>query len=173
MKRFLPTVIVAAALAAPAAAQQTPQQPPPAAQAQPSPSHLAAARDVVLLSGMARSFDAILPRFAENIRQQAVTRPDITADLNDVLEKMKPELELQKQAMVARTAGIFAAQMSEQELKETATFFRSPAGQKYVASQPAVLDEMVRQMELWTREVSEYVMIRVRAEMGKRGHMMQ
>ena len=51
--------------------------------------------------------------------------------------------------------------------------FKSPAGQKYVLSQPAVLDEMVRQMEVWTRDVSEYVMIRVRAEMGKRGHVMQ
>jgi hypothetical protein len=32
---------------------------------------------------------------------------------------------------------------------------------------------MVRQMEVWTRDVSEYVMVRVRAEMGKRGHSMQ
>jgi len=28
-------------------------------------------------------------------------------------------------------------------------------------------------MQDWTQEVSEYVMVRVRAEMGKRGHQLQ
>jgi hypothetical protein len=32
---------------------------------------------------------------------------------------------------------------------------------------------MVQEMQDWTTEVSEYVMVRVRAEMGKRGHQMQ
>jgi hypothetical protein len=173
MNRILSALAIAAADAlsqGPAIAQQPAA---PAAQAQPSAAHLAAARDVANLSGMARSFDAVLPRFGEAIRKNAVTRPDLTKDLDDVLEKLKPELELQKQQMVNATARIFAANMSEQELKDTAAFFRSPSGQKYVVSQPAVLDEMVRQMEAWTRDVSEYVMVRVRAEMGKRGHAMQ
>jgi hypothetical protein len=173
MTRILSALAVAAAVAlgqAPAIAQQ---RAAPAAQAQPSPTHLAVARDVVTLSGMERSFDSVLPRFSDAIRKNAVTRPDLTKDLDDVLEKLKPELELQKQQMVNATARIFAANMSEQELKDTAAFFRSPSGQKYVLSQPAVLDEMVRQMETWTRDVSEYVMVRVRAEMGKRGHAMQ
>jgi hypothetical protein len=178
MKRFLSALVLAGAAALgtlPALAQQQPQAPQqaPAVLPQPSPSHFAAARDVVLVSGMTRSFDAILPRFFEGVRQQAVTRPELTKDLTDVLDKLKPEMELQKQQMVNITARVFATQMSEQELKDTATFFKSPAGQKYVLSQPAVLDEMVRQMEVWTRDVSEYVMIRVRAEMGKRGHLMQ
>jgi hypothetical protein len=173
MNRILSALAVAAAVAlsqGPAIAQQPAA---PAAQGQPSAAHLAAARDVANLSGMARSFDAVLPRFGEAIRKNAVTRPDLTKDLDDVLEKLKPELELQKQQMVNVTARIFAANMSEQELKDTAAFFRSASGQKYVQAQPAVLDEMVRQMETWTRDVSEYVMVRVRAEMGKRGHVMQ
>jgi hypothetical protein len=173
MHRLLSAFAIAAAFAlghGPATAQQPPA---PAAQAQPSASHLAISREVVSLSGMTRSFDSVLPRFTEAIRKNAVTRPDLTKDLDDVLEKLKPELELQKQQMVTVTARIFAGAMSEQELKDTAAFFKSPSGQKYVLSQPAVIDEMVRQMELWTREVSEYVMVRVRAEMGKRGHSMQ
>jgi hypothetical protein len=173
MHRLLSAFAIVAAFAlghGPATAQQPPA---PAAQAQPSASHLAISREVVSLSGMTRSFDSVLPQFTEAIRKNAVTRPDLTKDLDDVLEKLKPELELQKQQMVTVTARIFAGAMSEQELKDTAAFFKSPSGQKYVLSQPAVIDEMVRQMELWTREVSEYVMVRVRAEMGKRGHSMQ
>ena len=173
MNRVLSALAVAA-LVVLSNGDATAQQPAAsAAQGQPSASHLAAAREVVNLSGMARSFDAVLPRFGEAIRKNAVTRPDLTKDLDDVLEKLKPELELQKQQMVTASARIFAGSMTEQELRDTATFFKTPSGQKYVLSQPAVLDEMVRQMEVWTRDVSEYVMVRVRAEMGKRGHSMQ
>ncbi|WP_163117388.1 DUF2059 domain-containing protein, partial [Acinetobacter baumannii] len=68
---------------------------------------------------------------------------------------------------------IYASQLSEAELNDIATFFRSPAGKRYVGTQPQILDQMVQAMQGWTQEVSQYVMIRVRAEMGKRGHELQ
>ena len=40
-------------------------------------------------------------------------------------------------------------------------------------TQPLVLDELVREMQTWTQNVAEYLMVRVRAEMAKRGHQMQ
>jgi len=82
-------------------------------------------------------------------------------------------MELQKQRMVDTAAKIYADKLTEAELKDIAAFFRSPAGKRYVESQPAVLDEMVQAMQNWTQEVSEYVMVRVRAELGKRGHQLQ
>ncbi|GJE46652.1 DUF2059 domain-containing protein [Methylobacterium soli] len=138
-----------------------------------TPSHLALAREVMLNSGIARSFDSIIPAFGEQIRQQALTRPEMTKDLNEVLVALEPEMELQKQRMIDTAARIYAVKMSEAELQEIATFFRSPAGKRYVETQPQVLDEMVQAMQTWTQDVSEYVMVRVRAEMGKRGHQMQ
>ena len=82
-------------------------------------------------------------------------------------------MELQKQRMVDIAARTYAAKLSEAELKDLATFFRSPAGKRYVEAQPQLLDEMVREMQTWTQDVSEYVMVRVRAEMGKRGQILQ
>lgn len=169
--------ILAAALPGPASAQaQKPAAKPAAAQSAPSaPSanHLALAREVMLSSGIARSFDSIIPSFADQIRQQAVTRPELAKDLNEVLAALQPEMELQKQRMVDTAARIYADKLTEAELKDIAAFFRSPAGKRYVESQPAVLDEMVQAMQGWTQEVSEYVMVRVRAELGKRGHQLQ
>lgn len=152
-----------------AAAAQAPAPTPPA----PTASHLALAREVALSSGLTRTFDAIIPQFGERIRQSAVSRPEVTKDLNDVLEKLKPELELQKQQMINNTARVFANRLTEAELKEISTFFRSPAGQRYVQTQPVVLDDLVKEISTWTDTVAEYVMVRVRAEMGKRGHMLQ
>lgn len=186
-RRIIPVLLAGLAAAAPgsAGAQATkpPAQKPPAAKPAPPPAaapapalganHLALAREVMLNSGIARSFDSIIPAFAEQIKQQTVTRPDLDKDLDAVLISLAPEMELQKQRMLDTAARIYATKLAEPELQEIAAFFRSPAGKRYVDSQPQVLDEMVQAMQTWTQDVSEYVMVRVRAEMGKRGHQMQ
>ena len=188
------------ALAAPVSAQAPQQKPPappakpgakpatpPASAAQPqtpaantakqepeiTPNHLALAREVMLNSGISRSFDSIIPAFGEQIKKNAVSRPELAKDLDEVLKNMQPEMELQKQRMIDIAARIYAKGMSEEDLKEVVTFFRSPAGKKYVETQPQLLDELVGAMQDWTQEVSEYMMVRVRAEMGKRGHQLQ
>ncbi|WP_336486559.1 DUF2059 domain-containing protein [Methylobacterium nigriterrae] len=181
-RRLIAATLAGLFLAAPQAADaqnrpaaQKPASPAPAAPAAPaiSANHLALAREVMLNSGIARSFDSIIPAFGEQIRQQTVTRPDLSKDLDEVLVALGPEMELQKQRMIDNAARIYATKLNEAELQDIATFFRSPAGKRYVETQPQVLDEMVQAMQTWTQDVSEYVMVRVRAEMGKRGHQMQ
>ena len=138
-----------------------------------TPNHLALAREVMLNSGIARSFDSIIPAFGDQIKKNAVARPELAKDLDEVLTNLQPEMELQKQRMIDIAARIYAKGMSEGDLKEVVTFFRSAAGKKYVETQPQLLDELVGAMQDWTQEVSEYMMVRVRAEMGKRGHQLQ
>lgn len=154
---------------APAPAPMTPAAQGPTIGA----GHLALAREVMLSSGIARSFDSIIPAFGEQIRQAAVTRPELSKDLDEVLNGLGPEMELQKQSMIDTASRIYASRLTEAELGEIAAFFRSPAGKRYVETQPQVLDEMVQAMQTWTQDVSEYVMVRVRAEMAKRGHQLQ
>ncbi|KMO15238.1 hypothetical protein SQ03_17585 [Methylobacterium platani JCM 14648] len=169
--------LLAATLSSPVLCTPASAQPKPAAPAASkdpiTPTHLALAKEVMLSSGIARSFDSILPAFGEQIKQAAVTRPELTKDLADVIEKLQPELELQKQRIIDTASRIYANKLTEAELRDIATFFRSPAGKRYVETQPQVLDDMVQAMQTWTQEVSEYMMVRVRAEMGKRGHQLQ
>lgn len=172
--RFRSTVAaLAIALCATSALAQQPSAPAAQPQPQYSAAHLALAREVAIGSGLTRSFDSIIPQFGEQIKQQSVTRPEITKDLDATLATLAPEMELQKQQMIATTARVFASRLSEAELRDVAAFFKSPAGQKYVQTQPPVLDELVREMQTWTQNVAEYLMVRVRAEMSKRGHQMQ
>jgi len=138
-----------------------------------SPSHLAVARDVVVSSGMVRSFEVITEPMLAALQQMNVTRPEIKKDLDQVVEGLKPEMELQKQQMVNAAAAVYANIMSEAELKDLAAFFKSPVGKKYVETQPQVLDDIVKEMAAWSKTVSEYIMIRARAEMAKRGHQLQ
>lgn len=157
----------------PTAKPGTPPPPAPAPEPEISSSHLALAREVMMSSGIARSFDSIIPTMAEQIRKNAVTRPDLAKDLDEVLKGLDPEMELQKQRLINVAARIYAKRLSEAELKDIVTFFRSPAGKRYVETQPQILDDMVGAMQDWTQEVSEYIMVRTRAEMGKRGHQLQ
>jgi len=101
---------------------------PAFAQTQPSPSHLALARDVAISSGMSRSFDAMSEPFLQQLQQMNVTRPEIRTDLEQVVAMLRPEVEQQKQKMIDNAARAFASRLTEAELKDVATFYKSPAG---------------------------------------------
>ena len=143
------------------------------AQAQPNASHLALAREVAVSSGMTRSFDAMVEPFLDQLQQMNVTRPEIKQDLQQVVTQLRPELEQQKQKMVENAARAFATRLSEAELRDVAAFYKSPAGVKYVQTQPGVLDDVVRDLAVWTQQTGQFVMTRAREEMGKRGHQLQ
>src|SRR5215203_5857701 len=128
---------------------------PAFAQGQPSASHLALARDVAIGSGMTRSFDAMTEPLLAQLQQMNVTRPEIKQDLDQVVVTLRPEVEQQKQKMVESAARAFASRLSEAELKDIAAFYKSPAGMKYVQTQPGILDEIVKDLATWTQNVSE------------------
>jgi hypothetical protein len=162
--RLIATTFALALLAAPAFAQTA---------APATPSHVAVAREVATASGMTRSFDAMTEPFLEQLTQMNVTRPEIKKDLDEVTAMLRPEIELQKEKMLDTVARVFASKLTEAELTEIAAFYKSPVGIKYVNVQPGLLDEIVKDLATWTQNVSEYVMIRARAEMNKRGHQLQ
>lgn len=142
----------------------------PAATANLAQSHIDVARDVVTLSGMGRTFDGLLPTFGDQVRQTFITRPEIASDLNAVLDQLKPELETRKNEILNTSARILANRINEETLVQIREFFRSTAGQQYVATQPLVLDDLFSAMNTWVGEVSAFVISRVREEMRKRGH---
>lgn len=162
-------VLLAGLVAAgfPAHSQQQQQAP------EPTPSHLAAAREVMIAAGASTSIDRIIPILLNDIRRISVTRPEVGKDLDDVIKIMEPELERQKQQGYAIAARAYAAQLSEADLKEIAAFFRSPVGRKYVEALPTVTENLVNDVTAWSQLAAEYTMTRVRAEMAKRGHQLQ
>src|ERR1700724_1484614 len=80
-------------------AQQAPKpsaSPNSQAPAAASPSHLAAARALVIACGMSRSFSIIIPQFMDQIGSSLTqTRPELLHDLNTVLTGLKPKFDRQ------------------------------------------------------------------------------
>lgn len=151
------------------------QQAAPAAPAVPEPpaSAVAAARDLVVASGMARSFVPMVPDLLRQIVPTVTrTHPELSKDLDDVVGQLEPEFVKDGEQMIDIAARVYARHMNEDELKQTATFFRTTAGIKYVEAQPLMLDELVVAMQSWTQQLSNIMMNRVREEMTKKGHSM-
>ncbi len=182
MPHFLPRLMVLIALgfAAPALAQQPattapakPTAPATAtpAPAAPTPQQISLGRDVVLYSGIARSFETIVPQYFEQIGSNLTrTRPELIKDLNLVMTQLKPEFDKRVEEMIDNAAKLYATRLTEQQLKDTAAFFKSPSGVAYVQAQPALMGDLFPAMQAWQKQLSEDMVTRIRAEMKKKGH---
>lgn len=157
----------ATCFAVPALAQQTPGN---AATAQIAPAHLALGREAVNLSGIARSFNAIIPQFAAQLKGSFTTRPELTKDLDETLKTLDEEFQKQEGEMVEAAARIYALNLTQTELADIVAFFKSASGKRYVETQPRVLDGLFNEMQSWTQRLSEFMLARVRTEMKKKGH---
>ena len=169
------------AAAAGAQAQTAPAaQPAPAAtpaakvpdvgQPEPPAAQVAAARQLVIASGMERSFEPMVPQLTQQIVPLLTrTRPELKDNLQAVLVKLQPEFAKKGQEMTDIAAKIYARHMTQPELEQAVAFFNSPTGKKYVEVQPAMLDEVVVAMQSWTQSLSTYMMQRVHDEMKAKG----
>lgn len=139
--------------------------------AAPSPAQLALARAVVIDSGIASSFQVIIPQYLDQIGLSlARTRPELVTDLNVILANIKPEFDKKADEMIDSAAHLYQQRLTQKELEDVAAFFKSPSGRKYVGSQPILMNDMFVAMQAWSQKISVDMMTRVREEMRKKGH---
>jgi uncharacterized protein len=137
---------------------------------QPTPAALESAHTIIIASGLTRSFDIVIPQtFGELERSVTVTRPELKDNLHAVLLALVPEFGKTERDLVNSAALVLARRMSEQELKDTANFFLSPSGKKYVDVQPAAIGEIIALADSWRQKLSTDVLTRAREEMRKNG----
>ncbi|RDJ22876.1 DUF2059 domain-containing protein [Bosea caraganae] len=166
---------LALAVSAPAQAQLLAQPPAqaPVAQADIPQSHLQAAKDVLILTGVAESFESIYNEFRVRVREMVVTtRPELAKDTDEVIAGLKAEADKKRDDMLASASFIFAKHMTEADLKEVGAFFRSPVGQRYNAARPKALDEIFALLQPWSVNTSNSLFDRFSEEMRKRGHQL-
>ena len=164
---------VALLVVAPAFAQTTTPAPAAPAPGAPTAAQIALAKELVVNSGVSRSFAIVIPQFLDQIGTRVTqTRPDLIKDLNVVMEQIKPEFDKRVEQMVDTAARLYAERLNEQQLKDVSAFFKSASGVKYVEQQPLVLNALYVSMQGWQQQISQDMMTRVREEMKKKGHEM-
>jgi uncharacterized protein len=138
--------------------------------ADPTPAAIQAAQAIILSTNMGQSFESIVPQMLFDLeRNVTTTRPDIKPQLHDTLVGLMPEFVQTESGIMQAAALALANRMSEQELKDTAAFFQSASGKKWVETQPALFKDVVPIVQGWRQKLSTDILTRAREEMKKKG----
>jgi hypothetical protein len=91
-------------------------------------------------------------------------------DLNEVAAKLHAEYASRSAEIVNDVAKLYASRFTEQELKDILAFYKSPLGRKLIVEEPAILDQSMKNAQVWAENLSQEVIAKMRTEMKKRGH---
>jgi uncharacterized protein len=151
-------VLALTLLAAPARAQE------------PSPAAIALALNVLTDIGLKSSVESIVPSMLGEInRNISQMHPEMKAALKEVITAAEPDFIKTDTGVLNDIATVLASRMTEQELKETAAFFESPTGKKYIAAQVPMLQEFSVSGDAWRQKLAGEMLSRIRDDLKKKG----
>ena len=168
--KMLPAALVVVALAGlPAMAQQ--QAPAPAPTLKPgTPGAIAAAKEILAMKNAAAMYANAVPNLVERTKETLLqSNLNYQKDLNEVAVIVTQKLAGREKEIGDGMAQIYANEVTEQELKDLVTFYKSPLGQKLLANEPRAIQCSMSYMNQWAQQFAETVNGEFRAEMRKRG----
>lgn len=138
---------------------------------QPSKSALSLANEILEIKGSMTIFEAVIPGVIEKSKATLLQmNPNLFKDLNDVGSDLRKEFAPRLDALRGDIARIYATRFTEQEMKDTLAFYKSPLGKKILNEEPTFVDRSMSAAQDWAIKLNEEVIQRFRAEMKKRGH---
>jgi hypothetical protein len=159
-------VVALIALGGGARAEQKAQQP-----AEPSPAAMKIAREIIELKNATAMFEPMVPGVIERVRTMLLTTaPAARKDLDDVANNLRKAFASRTNDLLNDISWLYATRFSEAELKEIATFYRTPTGKRVIAEEPIIFEDAMTGLKDWQEKFAEEVIARFRAEMKKRGH---
>jgi hypothetical protein len=154
--------------AIPAAAQQ-PQQPQQAPKLV-SPGALAAAKEILALKNAGAIYAAAVPNIVQQTKEQLLqANLNYQKDLNEVAVVIAQKMAGREKEIGDGMAQVYAAEFTEQELKDLVVFYKTPLGQKLLSAEPKAIQISMSFMNQWAQNFSVAVNGEFRAEMHKRG----
>lgn len=122
-----------------------------AAQAQEiADSHLNAAREAIDAINATDQYDVILPQAAQQLKAELIQKdPNLQSVINATVDEKALALAGRRADLEREAATAYARVFSEQELKDIAAFYTSPAGQKLLADGPIVTREIIKAAQIW------------------------
>ena len=151
------------ALSSPPAMAQAPAKPA-------SPAAIASAREILAMKNASAMYASAVPNIVHQTKD-ALLRSNLTyqKDLNEVEIIVAQNLAGREKEIGEGMAKAYAAEFTEQELKDLVTFYKSPLGVKLLASEPKAIQASMAYMNQWAQNFADVVNGEFRAEMRKRG----
>jgi hypothetical protein len=160
--KFLPAAILALGLAFGAG--------PAVAQQKASPAALAAAKEILVMKSADKIYANAVPGTVEQVKGRLIAQNlNYQKDLNELAPVVAKQLTGREKEIGDGMAQAYAAQFTEQELKDLVAFYKSPLGQKLITSEPRAIEQGMAFTNSWAQTFAETVASAFRAEMKKRG----
>jgi hypothetical protein len=141
------------------------------AQQQPSASAIATAKEVITAKGAAAIYDPLVPGVIEQAKSVFLqANPTLGKELNEVALKLRAEYAPRGAEVLNDVARLYASRFTEQELKDALAFYKSPLGRKLLTEEPNILDQSMKNAQVWADRLSQEIIVKMRTEMKKRGH---
>ncbi|MBT1510189.1 DUF2059 domain-containing protein [Bradyrhizobium sp. SRL28] len=148
---------------APAAPTTTPLKPG-------SPAAIAAAKEILTMKNAAAMYANAVPNLVEQTKNVLMqSNLNYQKDLNEVAIIVAKALAGREKEIGEGMAQVYANEFTEQELKDLVNFYKSPLGQKLLASEPRAIQFSMAYMNQWAQNFAEVINGQFRAEMKKRG----
>jgi hypothetical protein len=150
--------------AAPAGAQQ------PQIAKEPSPAAIASAKEILAMKHAGDMYAQAVPNIVQQAKDRILqSNLNYQKDLNEVAAIIAQKLAGKQQEIGEGMAKIYASVFTEQELKDLVTFYKTPLGQKLLATEPTAIQTSMAYMNQWAQGFAEVVNGEFRTEMKKRG----
>lgn len=141
------------------------------AQQDPTPARLALANEIIDIKGSMSLFEPIVPGVVEKSKNTLLQmNPNLFKDLNAVAIDLRKEYAPRLTVLRTELAKIYATRFTEQELKDTLAFYKSPLGKKLLTEEPVFVERSMSAAQDWAIKLNDEVLSRFRAEMKKKGH---
>lgn len=173
MKRFsgiLAAATLAAGLALSAAPVMAQQQPAPPSVKQSSPAAIGYAKEILAMKNVAAMYAGAVPGIVEKTKTGLLQQYlNYQKDLDEVALIVAKSYAGREKEIGDGMAQIYAAEFTEQELKDLVVFYKSPLGQKLLTSEPKAITDSLNYMQQWAQQFGVLVNSQFKAEMKKRG----
>jgi hypothetical protein len=164
MRRPLPIAVIfalALALLGPAGAQT--QTPPPEA--------MAAARELVVAAQAANNLKTLLPLIMQQLKPAIVQgRAEVGRDYDALMPQLLQGVLARTDTFVDGLAIVYARNLTIDEMKQLADFYRSPVGQTFLKKMPVIVQESMALGQRFGEEAAGELHDRMIEELRKRGH---
>ncbi len=138
---------------------------------QPSKSAMSLANEILDIKGSMSIFEAVIPGVIEKSKATVLQmNPNLFKDLNDVGNDLRKEFAPRLNSLREEIVRIYASRFTEQEMKDTLAFYKSPLGKKILTEEPGFVDRSMSAAQDWAIKLNDEVIQRFRAELRKRGH---
>ena len=134
-----------------------------------APERLAAARELIEVSGAAKQFDDVLPRVLGQMQQMITRRNSADGRLvREIFDRVGGRMLRDKADLLDEIARFYAERLTVEEMGDITRFYQSPTGAKLLSLTPDLAQRTLEITQAWVGKLTGEMQQEVEAERKRR-----